>query len=212
MHHAMVSGHKSDLHVNECICPVQYGAELTSVSNYSQITVLRSVSAVPGNALIWSSCEQKQCQTFCGSKQMLSRNDAKTPFSTKLTSSQQMALLVQQDNPVQWLPCNHARLPCNYLVTNETSSMKSSHGGLGVPFSFSCCGTEINEVDRKTCMHILLHVCCRNFVIAKDDLCIWLQDLDKYLDESHHASLGKKKNNGKPWCGGSCCEEGKEEP
>jgi hypothetical protein len=80
MHHAMVSGHKSDLHVNWCIHPVQNVAARTSESNYLQITVLRRVSAVLGNALIWSSCEQKQRQTFCGSKQMLPRTDAQTSF------------------------------------------------------------------------------------------------------------------------------------
>jgi hypothetical protein len=29
-------------------------------------------------------------------------------------------------------------------------------------------------------------------VAAKNDVCIWLKDLDEYIEGSHHASLGKK--------------------
>jgi len=60
-------------------------------------------------------------------------------------------------------------------------------------------------------MHIFLLVSCRTLVIVQVELCIWFQDLDKYLADAHHASLGKK-NNGKPWGGGSCCEEDKTGP
>jgi hypothetical protein len=74
MHHAMVWGHKSDVHVNECIRPVQNGAEWTSESKYLQITVLQ------GETLLWSSCEQKQCRTFFWQQTHVVGNDAKTSF------------------------------------------------------------------------------------------------------------------------------------
>ena len=42
----------------------------------------------------------------------------------------------------------------------------------------------------------MMHVRRGNCVAAKNDVCIWLKDLDEYIEKTHHASLGKKTLEG----------------